>query len=50
MVYVEILVTTFVGYLVFSEVPARYTILGGGLIVFGGYVSLGIWPVVRGSS
>ena len=50
MVYVEILVTTFVGYLVFSEVPDGYTILGGGLIVVGGYVSLGIRPVVRGSS
>lgn len=50
MVYVEILVTTLVGYLVFSEVPDGYTILGGGLIVVGGFVSLRIWPVVRSSS
>ena len=40
LVYVEILVTTLVGYLVFSEIPDRYTVLGGCLIVAGGLVTL----------
>ena len=40
LVYVEILATSLIGYLVFSEIPDGLTIIGGCFIIAGGLITL----------